>query len=134
MKLIYKRLFSSRHLLILGFITILSLLCSSCKKFVTIAPPITQITAVNVFSNDQTATSAVVGLYSQMMQTNLSFMNGAMSVYAGLAADEIYNTAPSATNYDPFTNNALVNTNNIVQTNFWKSGYSEIYQANACIE
>lgn len=106
---------------------------SSCKKFVEVANPINQVVSSEVFSNDATATASVVGLYSQMMQTNLYLVNGGVSVYPGLSADEIYNTSTNAS-LDPFTQNVIPSNSNIIQTNLWRYGYNYIYQANACIE
>jgi len=107
---------------------------SSCKKFVEIDPPSNQITSASVFTNDQTAISAIVGLYSQMMQSALYFTNGGMSVFAGLSADEIYNTSSSVT-YDPFYKNAIPSNESTTNLNrFWAKGYSFIYQANSILE
>ncbi|TAM97994.1 MAG: RagB/SusD family nutrient uptake outer membrane protein, partial [Chitinophagaceae bacterium] len=114
-------------------IVILSLLFSSCNKFVQVAPPVNQVVSSVVFSSNQTATAAVVGLYSQMMRSSMYFMNGAMTLYPALSSDELYNTSPNA-NIDPFTDNAIPVTSSIIQNNIWRNAYSFIYQANACLE
>lgn len=109
------------------------LLNSGCKKFVEVESPRNQLVTEKTFSNDGTATSAVVGLYNRMMNTNLYFMNGALSVYLGLSSDELYNTS-SNTDVDQFTNNSLLANNGIIKSNFWSEAYSRIYHANAIIE
>jgi hypothetical protein len=109
------------------------LFSSGCKKFVEIKNPRNQLVTEETFSNDQTATSAVAGLYNRMMNTNLYFMNGALSLYLGLTSDEIYNTS-SSTDVDQFTNNSLLANNGIIKSNFWGEAYSRIYHANAIIE
>lgn len=105
----------------------------SCKKFVDVAPPVNQINTKFVFSNDQTATSAVLGIYSTIMQQNENFLNGVHSVYSGLSADEFVTTSPNP-DPDAFANNALLPNNTVVTSNFWQSAYNTIYQANSCIE
>ena len=85
-------------------LTILTgLLFTSCKKFVTIDPPQDQVVSSSVFGDDNTATAAVVGLYSQMIGAfGGSLMSGALTIYPGLSADEFYNVTAS-TAYDPFS-------------------------------
>jgi hypothetical protein len=105
----------------------------SCKKFVEVAPPKNELITSTVFSDDQTATSAIVGIYNRMMNGNLVFANGGMSLYPGLSADEIYRTSPGG-EIDQFTNNAITLSNSINNSSFWARAYPLIYQANACVE
>lgn len=118
--------------------TCLLLICASCfmcscKKFVEVPPPIDEVGSGKIFTDERTALSAVAGMYSQMMVATLSFINGGFSVFAGLSADEIYNTSTNST-LDPFTNNNLVSTDNSVRSRMWAKGYELIYHANGCIE
>lgn len=107
---------------------------AGCKKMIQIPAPEDQIIEPEVFSDDATATSAIDGIYSQAMSTNLLFLNGALSIFPGLSADEIYNTSPSS-QLDPFTNDAIpVNETTTLWNRLWKWGYTTIYQANACLE
>ena len=46
---------------------------TSCKKFIEVDPPVNVVTTEALFSDDQNATSAINGLYSQMMVSNLFF-------------------------------------------------------------
>lgn len=65
----------------------------SCKKFVTIDPPVTQLVTASVFTSDATATSAMVGIYSQMVQSN-GFASGnfaGVNNLSGLSGDELEN-------------------------------------------
>jgi hypothetical protein len=112
---------------------ILALFFTSCTKFVQVAPPGNQVISSAVFSNDQSATATVVGIYSQMMASGMYFMNGAMTLYPALTSDELYNTSPNA-DVDPFTNNAIPSNSGIIQNNIWRNAYSLIYQVNACLE
>jgi starch-binding outer membrane protein, SusD/RagB family len=117
--------------LIAGLIT--TMLLNSCKKFVEIAPPPTQAELSKIFSSDQTANSATIGLYYQMVANNLTFFNGAISVYTGLAADEIANVNANS-GYDAFKNNSIPRDNSTINSSFWNNAYTYIYQANAVIE
>lgn len=128
-----KNIYKTRLLLLLTCSLACLLLVGACKKFITVDSPPELVVASAVFIDDKTATSTIIGLYSQMMNVNLYLANGALSLYAGLSADEIYNTTNS-TNIDPFTANAIPSNNTIIQTNMWRYGYNYIYQANACIE
>ena len=99
-----------------------------------IDPPQTQLQTSVIFTNSQSATSAVAGLYSQMLQSPLNFFNGGITIHAGLSADEFYNTSPNSA-YDAFFTNALVADNGTgIYMRLWKPAYQYIYQANAILE
>ncbi|SDF70654.1 RagB/SusD domain-containing protein [Mucilaginibacter pineti] len=106
---------------------------SSCKKFVEISPPETQAELSKIFADDQTANSATVGLYSQMLGGSLSFCNGGITLYAALSSDELTNLS-SNSNYDPFKTNSLLSSTSIINSTFWIGPYKNIYQINAILE
>jgi starch-binding outer membrane protein, SusD/RagB family len=112
---------------------ICSILFASCKKFVEVPLPENQIQADKVFSNDHTAISSIIGLYSQLMNSNLHLANGGLSVYTGLSSDEIVNVSPNS-NVDQFAQNSLTPFNSLIKNNFWTSSYSSIYHANLILE
>jgi starch-binding outer membrane protein, SusD/RagB family len=112
-------------------IVIACLLCS-CTKMIEADLPDNLIESKQVFSNDQTAISAALGVYAQLRTTNLSIFNGGTSLYTALSSDELNNTT-SSTVADPFSLNALQPTNPTVN-NFWSSAYSTIYQVNSSLE
>ncbi len=123
MKLQYKKL-----LLIL----LLGMVMSSCKKFVDIAPSTQLIATDAIFSNDNTALSAVSGVYVKMRSGNPSFVNGGIGLYTALTADELYSTS-SNQSYDPYyTNDILSNDGNISE--FWSTAYNIIYRTNAILQ
>lgn len=111
---------------------VLALLITSCNKFVEIPPPQDQVISSTVFTNDATAISTMNGLYSQMMSGNMILLNGAMSLYPGLTADEIYNTN-SGSPAQSFARNSIL-ASDPTNANFWARGYAYIYQVNAIIE
>ena len=104
----------------------------SCKKFVEIPLPADQPTAATIFSDDQTATTAINGLYSSMMTQNFSVANSGITLFPALSADELLNTQPDA-NTGSFTNNTLNSGNSTIETNFWRKSYNHIYVANSIL-
>ena len=124
-----KRIFYIR----LNFVFIICITCFGCKKFIQVAPPVTQITTQNVFTSDATATAAVVGLYAQIMGNGFYFLNGATTLYPALSADELFKTSPDIS-IDAFTANAIPAESSIIQNDLWGKAYNYIYQANACLE
>ncbi|MEO8111300.1 MAG: RagB/SusD family nutrient uptake outer membrane protein [Ginsengibacter sp.] len=106
----------------------------SCKKFVQVGPPDTQVAAETVFENDNTATTAVISVYAQMGISYLDIASGGMTVYPALSADELATTT-SNTELLSFQNNAVIADNGMgIYTHLWKSAYQNIYYANAVLE
>jgi len=105
----------------------------SCKGFVDIDPPSQLVQTKEIFKTDETALSAVNGVYAQMRYANLAFANGAMSVYLGLSADELENPGASSV-YAPFQDNALLSETATLNATFWTEPYHLIYRTNAIIE
>lgn len=116
-----------------GWLAALLLLTGvGCKKFVQVSPPDTQLETGLIFSSDQTATAAMMGIYSRAMATPGFFLNGGNSVYPGLSADEFAGTT-AAPLVDAFTANTLTSSNSFVTT-LYASAYNAIYNANIMIE
>src|SRR5258708_4908909 len=64
----------------------------SCKKLVEIPEPVNSITSSETFGNNANATSAVIGMYSDLIlgyNQNFDYGNGATTLYAGLSSDEL---------------------------------------------
>jgi hypothetical protein len=116
-----------RHIIHI-FIAILLLSSAiSCKKFIDVDPPLTQLLTPDVFNNDNTATAALTSIYAQMSSLST------ISTITGLSSDEfIYYGTP------PYTNvylNSLIASDADGLTNFlWKPQYEYIFQANSVIE
>jgi hypothetical protein len=105
----------------------------SCDKITDVGGPATSITNGNVFQNDVTATSAVTGIYAKAMLPTISFLNGGVTIYTGLSADEFVSNGTNSTVLE-FMSNSLQSSNQVVRLNLWTPAYTLIYQANACIE
>jgi starch-binding outer membrane protein, SusD/RagB family len=113
-------------------IIIVTLFCSSCKKFVTIPPPSTQLVSEAVYDDDATATAVLTGLYSKMIQNGVaSGDNMSITLLCGLSADELKNYSAGATQGE-FYLNALSPSNSNIQ-NIWSLSYKFIYSANAVL-
>ncbi|HEX2845859.1 MAG TPA: RagB/SusD family nutrient uptake outer membrane protein [Chitinophagaceae bacterium] len=108
-------------------------LFSSCQKFTEVPAPQNQILSDAVFSNDATANSAVVGLYSQFMRPHMYFANCGLSIYPALSADELYNTAPNA-DFDAVRINDISSNQTGVLVWLWTPVFEAIYQCNALLE
>ncbi|MFC4872111.1 RagB/SusD family nutrient uptake outer membrane protein [Negadavirga shengliensis] len=102
-------------------------------NFIDIKTPTDRIVTATLFEDDATATAAVLGLYGRLVDTTPPFSNGAVTIFTGLASDELEYTGTSAAQVQFFENNIAVN-NSIVYTNFWRNAYEIIYQANACLD
>lgn len=121
-QLIYAQLFISACLL-------------SCKNFIAIDPPVNQLTTQLVFSNDQTAVSAIRGIYARMIN-DVGFASGhqySVTITGGLSADELNTEATNAT-FTQFAKNNLLPNNTSLRGNIWQDAYKSIYGANAMLE
>lgn len=96
----------------------------SCKKFVDIGAPATQLVTQSVFNNNGSANSAQLYIYTQMFGNSESFH---MSEYNGMLADELTNVAG---NLVPVYTNAMVAAN---PSGPWGTAYNYIYQENAIL-
>lgn len=118
---------------VLLFFTAL-LLFPSCKKFITLNPPPNRILSELAFSTDATATAAITGIYSEMMNNNQQFSAGYVTILAGLAGQELsYFTTG---NYqDEFKNNNIsLSSHSLLSNAIWSPAYKYIYAANLALE
>lgn len=117
------------HILLSGLLLIGVL---SCKKFVDTPSPKNELAAELVFTDDKTATAAMVGLYSNMNSFNYFYANVLMNYLTAMQADDLYYFT-GFENYDVFLKNTLLPSSQYVQS-MWRDQYSYIYHANSCIE
>ncbi len=101
---------------------------TSCKKFVEIPPPQTQLVTNSVFNNSASATAALTSVYTQMFNNTESYK---ISQANGLLSDELKNYSTRAPQTQYYAN-AMVSTQS--STGQWSNAYSYIYQANSIIE
>jgi len=104
----------------------------SCSKFLDVKRPIDQVTTKSVFADSSSAAAAVDGLYLSLMINSLGFLNGKMTIDAGLSADEIRLSTISSTP-NPFETNTLLSTTGEISS-LWAEAYKDIYHANSIIQ
>ncbi|WP_268223882.1 RagB/SusD family nutrient uptake outer membrane protein [Sinomicrobium oceani] len=114
------------------FLLLLAVVVFACSDFVDIEPPRNEIIRQSVFTDDASATSAVMGIFSEMANPNNGFINGTSSsvyVLCGFSGDEFI---PNSTNV--FFDNTILADNSTVLNYLWKPAYSYIHYSNAVLE
>lgn len=120
------------HICISSFIVANLLLLPACNKLVQVETPDHLVDSEVLFQSKKGYESAMAGIFIQMRALNLSMTNGGLSVYMGMASDELSPTLLGG-NYDEFSQNLLLSSNSVVN-NFWVYAYRSIYRANLVIE
>lgn len=124
-----------KHVVYILIVALVTLLNCSCKKFITIDPPKTELVKTTVFSDDKTVTAAISAVYTRMV-LSVAFNGGFSSIQVlnGFSADE-YTWYPGGGFIlgKEFYENSIVPTNTNV-LNIWGESYNLIYQVNAIIE
>lgn len=124
MKKIYKNIFY-KALIISTVLTV-----SSCKKFVELGAPPTQILFEDAFKTDASAQSVVLGLYSFSSQAANGLLTS-LNFYSGVSSDDLqYNSSDAL--YQEFANNSISSTNGAANT-IWGTTYQLIKNANNAI-
>ena len=104
----------------------------SCKKFVEIDPPRTQLVSSSVFASDATANATISGIYSSMMSSN-GYAGGdlfSITFLSWLSADEYINYYGETRQY--YTNTIASTDQTLLSS--WSEPYQYIFGANAIIE
>jgi len=114
------------------FLVLSCILFVGCKKFIQIDPPKTKLVTQSVFTSDAGANAAMTGIYSNCMNSSNGFLNGAITLYAGLSADELDNYATASPQGEFYKNTITVS--NGLNERLWDDGFNIIYATNAVIE
>ncbi|WP_276088913.1 RagB/SusD family nutrient uptake outer membrane protein [Pedobacter sp. JY14-1] len=112
------------------FLLLLSLNITSCKKFIEVDPPATSINEGNVYENDGTAISAVIGIYTDI---SINDFAGMFSYFPELSADNLTLLNTNQIQYSGYYLNDLLAGDN-GETKPWARIYPEIFTCNAAIE
>ncbi|WP_300439154.1 RagB/SusD family nutrient uptake outer membrane protein [Christiangramia sp.] len=118
----------------IGLVFITSLLSLSCEDFVEIDAPNDKLIRDEVFGSEETAKSALNGIYNQLFLT--AFSNGArnsISVLSGLSGDNLENINTTNIFRMQFQENELT-PDNPDNLDIWNSAYNMIYLTNSFIE
>ncbi|MCX2430725.1 RagB/SusD family nutrient uptake outer membrane protein [Pedobacter sp. GR22-10] len=124
MKKTYKNLIYNT--LMLGAV----LTISSCKKFVELGAPPTQISFENAFKTDAAAQSVVMGIYTAASANTNAFLTY-ITLYPGISADDVQYNGSDAS-IQEFSKNAILTNNNFVN-NTWGNLYPGIKNTNNAI-
>jgi len=111
---------------------ITGLMLPGCRKFVQVGDPETSLGTATVFSSDETAKAALMGMYSRAMTVQGSFFNGGNTLYPSLSADECVLTQVSPA-LEAFSKNAL-SSNNTFIAQLYSTAYNTVYNANMLLE
>jgi starch-binding outer membrane protein, SusD/RagB family len=104
---------------------------SSCKKFIEIDPPSTSVNEGNVYQHDGTAISAVIGIYTNMSNTNFT---GDLTVLPELSADNLQLLNLTMQKLPNYYQNRLLANDDAAVTKPWFILYPYIFSVNAAIE
>jgi len=110
----------------------ISFMIISCEDFVEVETPNYKLNSETVFANDQTAQSALDGIFNQLFNTG--FANGgaqSVSFTAGISAD---NFAVTTTTQEivQYHQNQIIPTNSYNLT-LWSGAYNLVYMVNAML-
>lgn len=130
-KLLFK-CFRRNAIVVIIYLSIPLIMC--CEDFVEINPPVTSLTGNTIFTGDETAISAVTGIYTKMIGSSSTFVSGDQSIswLMGLASDELINYSTNVNQIEFFDNELLPN--NLFVEVRWREFYSIIYAANSILE
>ena len=110
----------------------LSLSAASCKKFLEANIPTSKVNSHLVFTDEAMATSAVAGIYYNMVANGYVSGINSVTINTGLTSDELINHIPLIDAEYFGKNNILAQ--NATNLALWSSMYHTIYQANAVLE
>lgn len=108
-------------------------LLGSCESFVEVDPPNDRITRTTVFGDDQTAMSALKGIYNQLFNTEYAAGgNRSVTFLGGLSGDDFTMTSTNEEMVE-FSENEI-STSNSFNLDLWAGAYNMIYNTNALLE
>ncbi|MES2456826.1 MAG: RagB/SusD family nutrient uptake outer membrane protein [Bacteroidota bacterium] len=105
----------------------------SCAKFIEIDPPKEYITAEAVFKGDETATSAVIGMYNAMANSS-SYASGASSSVTSITGTSSDELVGYSSNLLEFYGNEISTVNSDLSSSLYATPYKIIYTANTILE
>lgn len=119
----------------IAYLIVCVLLLISCQDFIEVAPPRTALVKSAVFTNDESARSAVLGIYGQM--NSPGFSGGdlfSISFLASLSSDELRSRNTNFTQVLLEFNDNAISPSNPRLLPLWSEPYQYIYKSNAIIE
>jgi hypothetical protein len=116
------------------FVFLVAVCISSCKKFVAVDTPRTDLIKETVFESDEAAVAALRNIYYQMGETGYASANS-VSYLTSLSSDESVcnNTSAQDGQLKQFDVNHILPNAPLILT-LWSEPYKAIYNANAILE
>nr|WP_298332468.1 RagB/SusD family nutrient uptake outer membrane protein [uncultured Christiangramia sp.] len=118
------------------YITILLLLplLFSCEDLIEVNPPEDKLIQDVVFDSDETATSAMDGIYNQLFLAEFSSgQRSSVTVLSGLSGDNIKFINPNTSTAMQFEQHEILPDNNR-NLEIWASAYNVIYMSNSLLK
>jgi hypothetical protein len=106
---------------------LLTFLFISCRKLISVSPPLNEQPAEDVYNSDVQADAAVADLYYSL---NSNTNSNLLSIINGMSADEGYSLFDS---YDQFVTNSIP-ADDTQNDAIWRSLYQTVYRCNAVLE
>jgi len=121
------------------FIIIALIAFLSCKKFVEVGLPKTELVRQSVFLSDATAEAAMMGVYNRMVVSGEGYASGnpgSVTYLSGLSSDEFIAGFSFSNDQSTleFSSNVLTSTNDFLPDNLWSAPYRDIYGVNSILE
>ena len=111
-----------------------SILFFRCEEFVEIDPPRTEIVADELFESNSGVTSAINGIYSDIVERSSdNLFNAGLEIYTGLYSDELIDIGGEVPRVE-FASASINAVNEELYPVFWLKTYSIINSANAIVE
>lgn len=118
----------------LGIGLILCIIFTSCEDFLEVDTPNHMIVSEAVFNNDQTALSAMTGIYNQLFDSSFSSgFENSVTVLGSLSADCVQYHWSSDLSLVEFDQNQILPSNSRILS-LWSSVYNIIYMCNSLLE
>lgn len=122
-----KKIINLRYLCI-GLCILFMMIFSSCKKWISINPPKTQLTTGQVFADNESATAAILNIYTWFENYNLE---ANLMPDISLYADEVYPTTADEQAMEYYNNS--ISPDDYSNANMWKYLYFIIYESNSVL-
>ncbi|MBW2962915.1 RagB/SusD family nutrient uptake outer membrane protein [Mesonia aestuariivivens] len=107
---------------------------SSCQDWLEVEEPDHKLVSSEVFASDETAESAMRGIYNQLYQASYSAgWLGSVSVLGGLSSDNLALINTNALDLLQFQQHSLL-PDNTYNESLWRSAYNIIYMTNSLLE
>jgi starch-binding outer membrane protein, SusD/RagB family len=122
-----KKEFSLYTFVVVSFL----LAAGGCKKMIEIDPPVNYFIGNDIYNSNATASSVIIGIYTEMASAGIFSSVSAVSIRAGLSADELIPATSPGDILTKLYQNALTNDGGLL---FWNDLYSYVFKINAAID